>query len=393
VRRTLALLIAAFSLVFATTPPRLGALARDAAAPAAVVATAVPPNLSRVSLQLVPIATGLDSPVAMAWRVGDNRAYVAQQTGKVVLLSGGQVVATVLDVSSEISHGNEQGLLGLTFTRDGRKMYVFFTDHVGAAHIVEFTMNGALPNLATRRRVLGVQHPTYDNHNGGEVTIGRDNMLYIGLGDGGGGGDPFNNAQRLTTLAGKILRIDPRPLGSAPYRIPPNNPFATRAGVRREIMMYGLRNPWRFSLDRDTNDMWIGDVGQNAYEEIDIAAAGHRGINYGWNKREGFHPYNGGAQPPGAHNPLLERPHTAGDCAIVGGYVYRGPVIPYLNGAYVFGDFCTGELRGIVQVRGTLLQTSDLGLNVSQLTSFGEGPYGGLYAVSRGGTIYKIAPR
>jgi glucose/arabinose dehydrogenase len=239
--------------------------------------------------------------------------------------------------------------------------------------------------------VLLQPHPTFTNHNGGEVMIGRDNLLYIGFGDGGGAGDPFNNAQNLKTLAGKIVRIDPRPTATAAYRIPPANPFATRVGVRHEILMYGLRNPWRFSLDRANNDMWIGDVGQDLYEEIDYALAGHRGINYGWNKREGFHPYNGGAQPPGAHNPLLERPHSAGDCAIVGGYVYRLNLIPNLTGAYLYGDFCTGEIRAMVQVSGTVTQSRDLGLNVSQLTSFGEGPYGGLYAASRGGTIYSIA--
>jgi glucose/arabinose dehydrogenase len=200
-----------------------------------------------------------------------------------------------------------------------------------------------------------------------------------------------STARRIATLAGEIARIDPRPTATAPYRIPPTNPFVAYAGVRHEILMFGLRNPRRFSLDRATSDMWIGDVGQDLYEEIDFALAGHRGINYGWNKREGFHPYNGGARPPGAHDPLLERPHSDGDCAIVGGYVYRATQIPYLTGAYLYGDFCTAEIRAVVQVHGTVTRNRNLGLNVSQFTTFGEGPYGGLYAASRAGTIYTIA--
>ena len=390
-RRPIISFCAAFSLLFAALAPQFGAAAGAARAAASTVSAAAAPNLALVSVKLVPVETGLDNPVAMAWRNGDLRPYVAEQTGKVVIVSGGHIVATALDMSSELSHDNEQGLLGLTFSRDGRKMYIFVTDAAGTARIIEFTMNGALSNLATRRRVLIQPHPTYTNHNGGDIMIGRDNLLYASFGDGGGGGDPFNNAQNLGTLAGKIVRIDPRPTATAPYRIPATNPFVSRRGARKEILMYGLRNPWRFSLDRATSDMWIGDVGQDLYEEIDFATAGRFGINFGWNKREGFHPYNGGARPPGAQDPLLERPHSAGDCAIVGGYVYRSTLIPNFPGAYVYGDFCTGEIRAVVQASGRVTQSRDLGLNVSQLTSFGEGPFGGIYALSRAGTIFAIS--
>ncbi len=393
-RRPVIMLVAAVSLVLATAAPSLGARpARTAAAPPGTVgALANPPNLALVHAKLVTFATGLDSPVAMAWRNGDSRPYVAEQSGRVRIVSGGHIVATALDISSLISHDNEQGLLGLAFSRDGRKMYVFYTDNNGTARIVEYTMNGALPNLATRRLIISQAHPTYANHNGGEVMIGPDNLLYAGFGDGGGGGDPFHNGQRLTTLAGKIIRIDPRPNAKGgQYRIPPWNPFVRYAGIRHEILMFGLRNPWRFSLDRANSDMWIADVGQDAYEEIDYAPVGHRGQNYGWNLREGFHPYNGGARPPHSSDPILERPHTAGDCAIVGGYLYRQTgVIPYLYGAYLYGYFCTGEIRAAVQSGGRVTQNADLGLNVAELTTFGEGPFGGLYAVSRQGTIYSI---
>ena len=154
--------------------------------------------------------------------------------------------------------------------------------------------------------------------------------------------------------------------------------------------MYGLRNPWRFSFDRTTHDMWIGDVGQNLYEEVDYAPAGQSGINWGWNLREGFHPYNGGAKPPGARDPILERPHSAGDCAIIGGYVYRGTAISNFNGAYVFGDECTGEVRAVVQQGGKVVQSKDLLVNIPQLTSFGQGPLGSIYAASRAGKLYVL---
>ena len=396
VRRRRVLLVAVASIVAATAVPVLAAAlssgSNGTVGAAATTTTTTPPNLIAARVRLTQFATGLVSPVAVAFRRGDGRMYVAQQTGTVVIVANGHVVSTVLDISAAVSQGGEQGLLGLTFSLDGTKMYIDYTDLNGNSHIVEYTMAGDHPNLATRRPVL-FQNQPFANHNGGEVMIGRDNMLYIGFGDGGSGGDPLGNGQKLTTLLGKILRIDPRPNGTAAYRIPPNNPFATATGgVRREIWMYGLRNPWRFSLDRITNDAWIGDVGQNLYEEVDFAAAGQSGINWGWNKREGLHPYLGGAKPAGARDPIVERPHTAGDCAITGGYVYRSGVIAHLNGAYVYGDFCTGELRAVVQVNGHVTQARDLGLNVPALSSFGQGPFGGIYAVSHSGTIYMLTP-
>ena len=156
--------------------------------------------------------------------------------------------------------------------------------------------------------------------------------------------------------------------------------------------MYGLRNPWRFSIDRVTHDMWIGDVGQNLYEEVDYAPVGLKGVNWGWNKREGFHPYNGGVKPPGARDPLFERSHSLGDCAVTGGYVYRNTGIASLTGAYVWGDFCRGKISATVQSGGVVTQKREFNLTVPQLSSFAEGPVGGLYAVSLGGTIYKLQP-
>jgi glucose/arabinose dehydrogenase len=217
-------------------------------------------------------------------------------------------------------------------------------------------------------------------------------MLYVSIGDGGSGGDPFNNAQRLDTLLGKIIRINPAaPTIYLQYSIPSNNPFVGTPGGKSEIWMYGLRNPWRFTFDRLTGDVWIGDVGQQQWEEVDFAPAGQSGINWGWRTREGAHPYNGTA-PPGVRDPILERSHASGDCAITGGYVYRGNAIPKLQGAYVYGDYCTGAVHAAVQEGGVITQTRTLGINVPELSSFGQDPSGELYAVSRGGGIYKLVP-
>jgi glucose/arabinose dehydrogenase len=344
-----------------------------------------------VRLQLV--AGGLDSPVALAWRAGDpTRLFVAEQGGTIKIVTRGHVAATALHLTVS-NDGNERGLLGIAFSRDGKKLYVDHTDPTGDIRVAEYTMKGGVANPASRRVLLVIPHRQFSNHNGGSLVIGPDNMLYIGVGDGGGGGDTLHNGQNTDALLGKILRIDPRPNGKAQYRIPTGNPFRGKPGHRGEIWMYGLRNPWRFSFDSKTHDMWIGDVGQDAYEEVDFARAAHGGQNWGWNLREGFHPYNGGAEPPGARDPIFERPHTAGDCAIIGGYVYRAKPIAALDGAYVFGDECTGVVRSIVQSGGHVVQSAGLGLNVPQLTTFGEGPSGGLFAASRAGSIYVIAAR
>jgi len=349
------------------------------------VAAAPRANLAAARLRLRLAASGLASPVAIAWRAGDRRMYVAEQGGRVVIVDHGHVTGIALNLA--VSHGSEQGLLGLSFAHDGTKMYVDYTDPAGDTHVVEYRMSGS---VAVSPRQLLFQDQPFANHNGGQVTLAADNMLYIGFGDGGGAGDPQGNAQNLNTWLGKILRIDPRPLNGRPYRIPAGNPLRGVAGARPEIWMYGLRNPWRFSLDRATGDGWIGDVGQDHFEEIDYFRKGHTAINFGWNRREGKHPYLGGTRPPGAHDPLLERSHVYGDCAIVGGYVYRGSYIGALRGAYLYGDYCTGEIRGVVQSSGTITQQRDLGLNVPSTSSFAQGPYGELFVVSKNGNIYLI---
>ncbi len=352
--------------------------------------TVARPDLANTKVQLTQIAKDLDSPVAFATRPGDDRFYVAEQRGRVRIIDNGAVVTKpVLDVA--VSSGNEQGLLGLTFSADGKKLYVDYTDPKGDTNVDEYTMNGDTADVSSRRRLLFVDQP-YPNHNGGEVTFGPDNMLYITLGDGGSAGDPQNRAQNLGELLGKILRIDPTPNGSSPYTVPADNPFVGTSGARPEIWMYGLRNPWRFSFDSATHDVWIGDVGQGDWEEVDFTPlATAAGSNWGWNLREGTHEYTGPA-PAGAREPIYELAHTNGNCAVTGGYVYRGTKIPALRGAYVVADYCRAELVGLAQENGALAGDALLGPRTSAITSFGEDANGELYVLTRNGFVYRIDP-
>jgi len=341
-------------------------------------------------VKLTKVVSGLSSPVAFAWRGPGSPMYVAQQPGQVVMVKGGKVTGTALSLN--VSCCGERGLLGIAFSNDGSKLYVDYTDPgSGDIQIVEYTMNGNIANPATQRPLLTIPHSTFSNHNGGNLVMGPRGQLYISVGDGGGGGDTLHNGQNKNSLLAKILRINPTPSNTLPYTIPAGNPFVGKPNARPETWMWGLRNPWRFSLDRKTHDMWIGDVGQDAWEEIDYAKAGAKGINWGWPLREGKHPYDG-APPPGARNPILERSHNSGDCAITGGYVYRGTAIKGFQGTYVFGDTCTGELRAVQQRNGKVVHARDLKLNVASISSFGESPSGEIYAASLNGVVYRLSP-
>jgi glucose/arabinose dehydrogenase len=345
------------------------------------------PNDVRVSLQR--IAT-VEQPLAIATRKNDPSLYIAEKTGRVVAIRNGHVAARpVLDLSGAVSLGGEQGLLGLAFSPDGRYLYVNYTDVNGDTRIVGYAMHGEHAAVGSRRQVLFVGQP-YDNHNGGDLIFGPDGDLYIGLGDGGSGGDPQGNAQSLGTLLGKMLRIRPTPTGAQPYRVPADNPFVHDAGARPEIWAYGLRNPWRYSFDPVTGDLWIADVGQSAWEEIDRVPGGSTGgLNFGWNLLEGTHRYAGSA-PAGAVPPGYEYPHAGGACVVIGGDVYRGSAIPALVGDYVFADFCLGTLQAIrVQPDGTIAHL-DLGATLPNVSSFGPGANGELYVTSLDGGVYRI---
>lgn len=347
------------------------------------------PDLARVDAKLARVVGGLESPVALAWRRDDTHMFVAEQPGRIRIVdAAGQLSPTSVLTVGPLSHGNEEGLLGITFSTDGTKLYVDYTDTGDNTHVDEYTMAGETAVASSRRQLLVVPQP-FANHKGGDLVTGPDGLLYIGLGDGGSEDDPQHNGQNLGVLLSKILRINPAPSGASPYSVPADNPFVGRAGGRPETWMWGLRNPWRFSFDRTTGDLWIGDVGQDEYEEVDFAPKGEKGINWGWSAREGAHAFRGTA-PSDVRDPLLETKHSDGTCAIVGGYVYRGTAIPALDGVYVFGDNCRPNLVGAVETGGHLVAQRDLGPSVPELTTFGQDNGGELYAVARNGTVYRV---
>ncbi len=333
-------------------------------------------------------------PIALAVRAGDPSLYVAEKGGLVKAFRDGAVDrALVLDLSGQVSSGGEQGLLGLAFSPDGDHLYADYTDTSGDTRVAEYAFTGGRADTGSRRQLLAVDQP-FDNHNGGQLVFGPDGFLYISLGDGGSGGDPRGNGQRLDTVLGKILRIDPTPSGSGPYTIPPGNPFADREGARPEIWAYGLRNPWRFTFDRETDAMWIGDVGQNEYEEINaVEASAGGGQNYGWNRLEGTHEFTGDP-PAGAVAPVHEYTHGDGNCSVTGGYVYRGAAMPGLRGSYVFSDYCKGDLRALVPTgRSGQLRSVALGITLGAVASFGEDASGELYVVSLSSGVHRLEPR
>jgi glucose/arabinose dehydrogenase len=352
------------------------------------------------SVELVQVATGLDAPVYVtSARDGTRRLFVVEQTGRIRIVQDGSVMSTpFLDVSSKISHGSEQGLLGLAFHpnfKNNGLFFVNFTRSNGDTVVNRYRVSGANPNVAvpsSAYRIITIGQP-YDNHNGGTLQFGPDGYLYIGMGDGGSGGDPGNRAQNLSTLLGKMLRIDIN--GSTAkhhYRIPSSNPYVGRAG-RNEIWSRGLRNPWKYSFDRVTGTLWIGDVGQGRYEEIDRSGgtSAGRGLNYGWRVTEGRHCFNpsSGCNQSGKVLPVVEYGHGEG-CSVTGGYAYRGSAVPALYGKYVFADYCSGRIWTIPRNPGATATKSVLVDTSLSISSFGEGSTNELYVVDRGGTIYLI---
>ena len=350
-----------------------------------------PGGLADARVELEQVAA-LAQPLALAVRDGDPALYIAQKTGRVVALDGDAAAPrVVLDITGEVSLGSEQGLLGIAFSPDGEFLYINYTDTDGHTHVTEFAFGDDGADESSRRDVLFVEQP-FSNHNGGNLAFGPDGFLYIGLGDGGSAGDPLGNGQALTMLLGKMLRISPRPSGNAPYGVPRDNPFVGRSDVRPEIWAYGLRNPWRYSFDRETGDLWIGDVGQGSREEIDLEPADSPGgLNFGWDLLEGTLPFEGAEPPEDATPPVFEYPTSEG-CAVTGGYVYRGTDIPELTGAYVFGDFCNGRIEAFEIRNGEAVGHRELGVTVENLASFGEDADGELYVLSLSGHVQRLVP-
>ena len=313
---------------------------------------------AQVALELV---AELDSPLGMALRPDTGELYVAEQGGRVRVL-GRPGNPTVLDLTDLTLSGGEQGLLGITFSPDSRLFFAHFTNNNGEGELAEFDVSGEI--VANSRRTLMTIPDPANNHNGGHITFGPDGFLYLGLGDGGRRDDVFDEAQNTAGVLGSLLRIDP--LGGDPYAIPAGNPFRDGGGAP-EIYSYGLRNPWRFSFDRDTGDLWVADVGQGAWEEVDYLPEGTgANANFGWSFFEGSHPFCGprcGEDPPPTLLPIAEHSHDAGWCSITGGFVYRGSAIPALHGAYVYGDLCLSDLRALTQEGGSVTFSRDLGVD------------------------------
>jgi glucose/arabinose dehydrogenase len=361
-------------------------------------ATWNPSNFSS-SFTLRAIVENLDSPVGIVDPGdGSERLFIVEQPGKILLLKSGALSPEpFLDISSSVSNGSEQGLLGLAFHPDYANTGIFvidYTDVDGNTNIVRYQVDAQNPDLAdpaSAETLLFIDQP-YPNHNGGQLQFGPDGFLYIGMGDGGSQGDPNENGQNTNALLGKILRIDvDNPTGDLPYGIPADNPFADGSAGAPEVFIYGVRNPWRFSFDAD-GALYIGDVGQNSWEEIDYLPAGGRaGANLGWNLMEGTHCY--ATDPCDSDNlvkPVFEYSHDVGGCSVTGGVVIQGDIIPSLDGVYVFGDYCTGLLWGLARDANGDWQASDpieTGLSIS---SFGQGPDGETYVVDLNGAIYQM---
>ena len=365
--------------------------------PTAIPATPVTPRATTVGLRKV-----VDNvePLTYLTHANDNtaRLYLVTKVGRVLVLAGSPGIVRAqpfLDITDRVgSDASERGLLSIAFSpryADDGAFYAYYTNLRGDVVVSRFSAarDTAQADPASEQILLTVAEP-FPNHNGGQLQFGPDGMLYIGIGDGGSQGDPNGNGQNTQALLGKILRIDVSTAGQA-YTAPPDNPLQSNGG-RAEVWAYGLRNPWRFSFDRTTGDLYIADVGQDTYEEIDYQPAGDKGgQNYGWNLYEGFEPYKGGGATAGLTMPAYAYSHALG-CSITGGYVYRGKNIPALAGAYLYADYCTGHLwslqRGSDGKWGNTL-LAELGQGIS---SFGEDAQGELYAVALRGAVYQITP-
>jgi glucose/arabinose dehydrogenase len=373
------------------------AVQADRAAPkVATVAsnTTVPPSKQGVRLTKL---TTAEQPLAAVQRPNDETVYLVAKTGRISALRGDTIDPyPVLDISARIDTTNERGLLGLAFSPNRRDvLYIDYTTKKGNVIVSELPFDGKVADPQRERVLLDVPKP-FNEHNAGTLLFDGAGMLLVAIGDGGGSGDKFNNGQRTDTLLGKVLRIDPKPRGRLPYSIPPDNPFAVKAASpvppkkRPEILAYGLRNPWQITLDSETNDLWIPDVGQTRVEEINRLPKTQWGANFGWSLREGNVAFKG-AKPPGAIEPVYAYPHVDGRCAVVGGYVYRGTALPGLVGSYVFGDVCSGKVMALRATTGRWTP-EDLGVRVPYLTAFGQLQSGELVATSLEGGVYRLDP-
>lgn len=370
----------------------LAAIAAGAGCSAAPRSPAPGAQSDGIALQMT--VQGLDAPVYLTAPAGDSRLFVVEQPGRIRVVKDGRLLPRpFLDLTAKVGYGGERGLFSVAFhpryAANGR-LYVNYTDRRGDTRIERYVADPAAdtadPGSATL--VLGVGQP-YANHNGGHIVFGPDGMLYVAMGDGGSGGDPRGNGQDPGTVLGKLLRLDVD--RGEPYRVPPDNPLVGRRGARPEIWALGLRNPWRIAFDRGDGLLYIADVGQNRWEEVNVARTDAKGLNFGWNRMEGLHCY---ALPlcsqEGLALPVLEYGHGDG-CSIIGGYVYRGRALAAALGHYFYSDYCSGWLRSFRYERGAAADQRAWRVQVpGGVLSFGEDAFGELYVLSANGTAYRL---
>jgi glucose/arabinose dehydrogenase len=347
------------------------------------------------TIRLEPVGGRFRSPVYVTSPPGDPRLFVVEQSGTIRVIKDGRTLEQpFLDISSRVKSGGEQGLLSMAFHPDFRNngwFYVNFTDNQGDTHVERFglTRNPDVADRATARLLLRIDQP-YENHNGGLVMFGLDGMLYIGMGDGGSGGDPHGNGQNPRALLGKMLRINVS--RGEPYTIPVGNPYAGGSGGAPEVWAIGLRNPWRFAFDRAEGTLYIADVGQNRIEEIDVVPASRAGINYGWNLMEGNECYRrDNCSRSGLQMPALTYDHSGGACTVIGGFVYRGRRIPSIVGHYFYSDYCAGWLKSFRYSNGAATDRRDWKIQaIGNVVSFGEDSTGEMYIVAENGRIFRF---
>ncbi len=388
-------------------PVVVGTATYTAAGSPATVNVPAPPSISMVTvtyalapplqLRFEAVASGLASPTFLASPPGGSDIYVVDQPGRIRKLVNGVPRAPVLDISARVGSGGERGMLSLAFDPQfpaNGNVFVYFTDPNSDIAIERFTISvtglpPATGSESTRVRVLTISQSTIGNHNGGQLQFGPDGMPYLGTGDDGSGGDPLGSGQNLDTLLGKILRID---VSSLPYRVPTGNPFVGQAGKRPEIWAHGIRNPWRFSFDSASPNLYVADVGQGGREEVDVVAANAAALNYGWNSREGTICYPSGksCNPAGITLPLIDFDY-GNVCSITGGYVYRGSALPEISGRYFYSDICGGWLRSFLVAGGTAIEQTDWGIaSVGNIQSFSVDSRRELYVLTAAGGVYML---
>lgn len=367
-----------------------------------------PPDWVNAAVHFDPLVE-VPGAIALATRSGTLNFYIATKDGRVVVaertVSPTQLIErinlsnrAVLDISDSVSDGPEQGLLNLTFSTDGRQLFVYYTDLAGDVVIDRYDMgNAGRADTSSRLEVLRIPQPA-PNHNGGSMAIGVDGFLYLGIGDGGGAGDPQGHGQDRHSLLGSILRIDPDgATEERSYGVPPGNPHIDGVDGAAELWLTGVRNPWRFSFDPANGDLWVADVGQDQYEEITYlpqSRGSGLGANLGWNAVEGLTPYDGAAIPEDHTAPLWVYEHTDGRCSITGGHVMRNPLMPHFDGVYIFGDYCTGEVWGLeLSDDGPIVRPlNGASAEPGQLVSFAQDQSGSLFAIEQSGRISRLAP-